>query len=333
MRTTSLDVVEDEDESDVEPIPNALARLRGALRQLDGSEDVLEESAGEAQSFSTGPASNGPHSYTESPKIVAEYVRRGTRLIPEEVSVPSLSDLLRDVTLEAARDPRTGIVLPPQVWPYDKRRTLLLRALASDLPSVARLPDGHLVGVATLRWVVRTMHQRSQDSLGVKERFLERWTQAEARAVLASLAPQGCEDAEPQRADQVVAEKEPVVPTERHIQLVAQVTAALDAIEQLSQVLLLSSEITTPARQFSGTRCHTLLSGPVSAAVAECRDDLWQACVEGLEDAYALPPQKKAKKAAKGSLKPPAPAMTPAKRPGHGLKTRGLFDLLADAET
>ncbi|EJF57601.1 hypothetical protein DICSQDRAFT_140274 [Dichomitus squalens LYAD-421 SS1] len=325
-----IDVVE-EDDSDAEPIPNALARLRGALQQLDGSkEGADEDSAAKATPPSAGSTSNGGSSHAKLPKLVTEYVRRGTRLVPEEVTVPSLSDMLREVVLDAPMDSRTGVVLPPQIWTYELRRALLLRGLASDLPAVAHLPDDRLVGVVALRWAVRTMHQRSLDSPGVKERFLERWTQVEARAVLASLYSPESDPAPNQLADQVAEErKDHIVPTERHIQLVAQISAALDAIEQLSQVLLLSSKITTPARQFSGMRCHALLSGRVSVVVG---DELWQACVGGLEDAYALPPQRRTKKAAKGVPTPPAVTTSSAKRSGNSSKTQGLFALLADAE-
>ncbi len=328
-----VDVVEDDD-SDSEPIPNAFARLRGALKQLDGSED--EDDGGDAaQDSPPGRATaNGQGQQATSSKHVTEYVRRGTRLVPEEISVTSLEELLNKVAFEAPTDPRTKRRLPPQIWSSELRRTLLLRALASDTAAVAGLPDNHLLGVVALRWVVRTMHQRSLDNPGVKERFLERWTQAEARAVLASFSQPAPGDSQASFTDQTTTEdrKESVSPTERHIQLVAQITSALDAIEQLSQVLLLSSTVLSPAGHFSGARCHAFLSGRATPSAGEPAADLWQACVEGLQDAFASPPQKKTKRAAKSAPTPSAPAGRSAGRGGKNAKAGGLFNLLADAE-
>ena len=320
-----VDVVEDDSDSSSEPIPSAFARLRGALKQLDGSED--DDSDNDAAQVLSGPeTSNGVGQRATPSKQVTEYVRRGTRLAPEEINIISLEELLDEVAFKAPTDPRTNAKLPPQIWSYDLRRTLMLRALASDSPSVASLPDAHLLGVIALRWIVHAMHQRFADNPGVKERFLERWTQAEAKAVLASFSS-------PLSINQITEDRnESAAPAERHIQLVAQITSALDAIEQLSQVLLLSSTIPSPARHFSGVRCHAFLSGQATPSPRELDRGLWQACLEGLEDAYASPPRKRAKRAAKSASTPPAPVARFVGHGGKSTKAGGLFGLLADAE-
>ncbi|PIL30994.1 hypothetical protein GSI_05687 [Ganoderma sinense ZZ0214-1] len=319
-----VDVVEED--SDSEPIPNAFARLRGALKQLNGSEEEDDDEDAAQDSPVRLPTANGQGQQATPSKHVTEYVRRGTRLAPEEINVTSLEKLLHESALEPPTDPLTKARLPPQIWSYKLRRTLMLHALASNSVTVSSLPDDRLLGVVALRWVVRTMHQRSLDNPGVKERFLERWTQAEARAVLASFSQPSPDDS-PAPGDKT----ESISPTERHIQLVAQITSALDGIEQLSQVLLLSSTILSPARHFSGARCHALLSERATPSAGEPAKELWEACVEGLEDAYALPPQKRAKRAVKSAVAPPVPAGRSTGRGGRNTKA-GLFNLLADVE-
>ena len=74
-------------------------------------------------------------------KVITEYIRRGTRLAPEEVTVPPLSELLHTINIETPSHPHTHAPLPPPLWPEALRRTLLLRALVSDTTAVAALPD------------------------------------------------------------------------------------------------------------------------------------------------------------------------------------------------
>ena len=322
-----VDVVEED--SDSEPIPNAFARLRGALKQLDGSESEDDSEDGAQDSPLAPPIGNGQGQRASSSKQVMEYVRRGTRLASEEINVTPLQELLDDFPLEVPTDSLTKVWHPPQIWPYELRRTLMLHVLASNCLAVAGLPDDRLLGVVALRWVVRTMHERSVENPGVKERFLERWTQAEARAVLASFSQPAPENStKPIAGDKT----EPVSPTERHIQLVAQITAALDATEQLSQVLLLTSTISSPAQYFSGSRCHAILSGRETWSAGEPAAELWGACMEGMEDSYASPPQKRTKRAAKSAPAPPASVGRSTGRGGKNTKAGGLFTLLVDAE-
>ncbi|KAI0645320.1 hypothetical protein C8Q79DRAFT_971053 [Trametes meyenii] len=310
-----VDVVDDSDD-DVDP----LARLRGALKELDESDE--EENADKQVPHSI--ASTSIALTTSSPKIVTEYVRRGTRLAPEEVSVVPLAGLLLDHGVGCPVHPQTSLPLPPPLWPEDLRRKLLLIALESDYPSIATLPDGRIMAVLAVRFIVRRMHQRAQESPGVEERQLERWSQTEARAFLASTSPST--QYEP-------TETVPIV--ERHIQLVAQVSAALEALEQLSHALLLCPRIPSPAGSFSGMRFHALLNNAARAqGGGEAVDEgVWRACLEGLEDAYTALPQRRGKKEKKAKAAEVAEAL-PTKGPGKkGTGSKGgLFGLLADAE-
>ncbi|OJT02228.1 hypothetical protein TRAPUB_7255 [Trametes pubescens] len=304
-----IDVVEEDD--DVDP----LARLRGALKELD-SDDEDGESADDS------PPPSVPSTLPSSElKIITEYVRRGTRLAPEEVAVTPLPELLSGIGLESPVHSRTRLPLPPPLWLEDMRRRLLLGALGSDGPAVAALPDARVLGVAALRFVVRRMHLRALEAPGVKERQQERWTRAEARAFLACVRPGG------QHAQgKVEAEGEQVPILERHVQLVAQIEAALGAAERLAHVLLLAPAIPSPARHFSGGRFHAMVSGD-GAQAGELEEGVWDACVEGLEDAFAALPQRKSKKEkrAKGAVQAAPPARGKA-------KGGSMFGLLADAD-
>ncbi|RPD53334.1 hypothetical protein L226DRAFT_495629 [Lentinus tigrinus ALCF2SS1-7] len=312
-----VDVVEEDSESDEDRGADPLARLRGALKELDGNEEDGAPPAGPSTSVIPQDSRT---------KVVTEYVRRGTRLATEEITVFPLAELLKGLPVDVP----FNLAVPPQLWSEETRRALLLRALASASPAVLSLADDDVVGVLAVRWVVRTMHLRAQENPGVKERILERWTQAEAKAVLASFSL-GQQDTialqHPREADD---SEGPALPLERHIQLVTQVSTAVDAIEQLVQVLLLSSTstITSPARRFSGVRCHALLSGKVPLPTGVPDEKVWTACLEGLEDAYAVLPQKKKDKKARAKATPPV-AKTASR---GGAKGGSLFGLLADVE-
>ncbi|KAI0686771.1 hypothetical protein C8T65DRAFT_676763 [Cerioporus squamosus] len=310
-----VDVVE-EDESDEEAGADPLARLRGALKELDG----------DAQGTDVPPSGVSVSAVPQNlrPKVITEHVRRGTRLAPEEVTVSSLAELLKSVSIDDH-----DLAVPPQLWPQGARRALLLNALASSCSEVSSLQDEDLVGVLAVRWIVRIVHIRAQENPGVKERIMERWTRTEAKAVLASFSSE--DDALSVQFPET--DEGPALPLERHIQLVTQVCTAVDAIEQLTQVLLLSPSITSPARRFSGLRCHALLSGRVPLPAGRPSEVVWRACLEGLEDAYSALPQKKKDKKARAMAR--AAAAPPGGKPASrdvGTVRGGLFGLLADVE-
>ncbi|KAI0759967.1 hypothetical protein BD413DRAFT_487111 [Trametes elegans] len=314
-----IDVVE-EDDSDEDDGGDPLARLRGALKDLGDSDDEDRESGEEVVLPSALAEPRG------KPKVITEYVRRGTRLADEEVQVTFLPELLRGIDLES---PRTGLPLPPPLWPEDARRRLLRTVLGSDYPAVEALPDGRVLAVLAVRFVARQMHLRALESPGVKERQLGRWTQAEAKAFLTSTTRDSA------AATDLDAIAVPIV--ERNVQLVAQVSAALDAIEQLAHVLLLSPALESPAKYFSGKRFHAILSGALTPPSEGEVSEEWEACVAGLEDAYTALPSRKGKKERRAQKSGDASAGASAGRgQGKGQKAAvskgGLFALLADAE-
>ncbi|KAH9846148.1 hypothetical protein C2E23DRAFT_951191 [Lenzites betulinus] len=314
-----IDVVE-EDDDDVDP----LARLRGALKELDDPEDVDQTPPPSAPSSSQSPA-------PRAPKIITEYIRRGTRLAPEEIAVTPLADLLHGIAFKTPPNAPT----PPPLWPRDARRRLLFGALGSDCPAVAALPDDALLGVLALRTVVQRMHARAQENPGVKAREQERWTHAEARAFVAALrgAPKArATDADRDGDGGQAAVPVPVI-AERSVQLVAQVMAALEAAERLAQVLLLAPALASPARRLSGARFHALLvggTGSVDGDVdVDVEEGVWRACTEGLEGAYATLPQRRSKKERKGRAATEVVAPAAKKGQKGGVS---MFALLADAE-
>ncbi|KAJ8483428.1 hypothetical protein ONZ51_g4729 [Trametes cubensis] len=315
-----IDVVEEDD--DVDP----LARLRGALKELD---DPEEDEEGSQEPPLSAPSVSSTLA-SSRPKIITEYIRRGTRLAPEEVMVTPLAEMLKGISLQGPVHPQTSIPLPPPLWPENLRRTLLLSAMESNHPAVASLPDDRLMAVLVLRFVVHRMHVRAQENPGVKERQMERWSQAEARAFLACMFTPHDGSAEIASEDQ----RSVAVPIqERHIQLVAQLSAALHAAEQLLHVLLLAPQIAIPVRLFSGLRFHALLTGSTSSHEKVVEGDLWRACWEGLEDAYAELPQRKSKKEKKamatGAGADVSRAKGKTKRPTGAAS---MFGLLGDAE-
>ncbi|KAI0364140.1 PIN domain-like protein [Pilatotrama ljubarskyi] len=306
-----------------------LARLRGALKELDESDAGDGESAGERPPPSVLSASTA---LTRSqPKLVTEYIRRGTRLAAEEVTVRPLVDMLHELSWESPVHSQTALPIPPPLWPEDMRRKLLLAALGSDCPAVASLPDHSLLAVLAVRFVVRQMHLRALASPTVKERQLERWTQAEARAFLACISSQHAEPVADTASPAHKQDSEAIPIAERHVQLVAQISAALEAIEQLSHVLLLTPGIPSPARRFAGSEFHALLggSGPLTE---EPEEAMWRACLEGLEDAYVVLPQKKSKKDKKAKTSPEVVGPVRTKGPQPVVSKGGMFGLLADAE-
>ena len=321
-----IDVVEsDDDEKDASGNRDLLARLRGALRELDDPDAApLPIDNGVAPELELHSAAASVSAPSTPLKTVTEYVRRGTRLVPEVVTIQPLADLLADLSPGLSDIDTT---LPPQLWPDTARRTLLLRALGSDCARVARISDENLLAVLVVRWVVRRMDERARESAGTKERMAERWMQAEARAVLACLTADG----ERGDSEEDVRAGEPVI--ERHVQLVAQVSAALGAAEQLAQVLLLVPAARAPARRFSGARCHALLSKREALAAGELDEEVWGACVDGIEAAYAVPPQKRAKERKVQNVKASHVTSTgKSMKVQRGSKQGGMYGLLADVE-
>lgn len=265
-----VDVVEEDSDEDMGS-GNPLAPLQGALDELTiGGKP---------------PPSTSSHTTTSRgmrPKYVTEHIRRGTRHAEEPVYVPALATLLssHDITLGNGPNAR-----PIQLENEDFRLTVFLRSLGSDTHLVEALPSEYLMAVVSLRWTVTRLANRADEAQPSTEREKEKWTIREAQAFLASFSWPGGTSVEPTNP-----------PLEnRTIQLTAQILATFDAIEMLSQVLLLTNKVPSPASSFSGRAFHRFLANGNSPDV-HFPSGLWDACVGGLEGAFAHESDRKRKK-------------------------------------
>ncbi|KAF9049890.1 hypothetical protein BJ165DRAFT_1329774, partial [Panaeolus papilionaceus] len=277
-----IDVVESDSEDDA---PDYLAPLKGELYKLHPSDDEISEPPASVlshQSPSTGLV------------IISEYIRRGTRIASEEIRVPSICDQLRSIELaEYSIDDAPPLTLRSE----EDRMTVLLRILRSDVPSIRQLAPESIVPVLALRWVVSTIHLRWKDT-GSWDREKERWTKREAACILAACSTNS--------TPHNVMSKEEFPPIQdRNIQLTAQILAALEAVEELVQVLLLTDQVPFSLQRFSGMHFHRLLSTHSSIP------DTFPAAVfaagqEGMEDFFQEERTKKARKSksAKSSQSP-----------------------------
>lgn len=312
-----IDVMEEDSEDDDRA--DLLAPLRGELQKLrapDGSEES-EISA------STASRSRAP----PRPKYIAEYVRRGTRISPEEVAVPDLGRLLATSALHG--DWQENWTSLPLRSPTE-RMSVFLHVLRSSTAVIEGLPSEQLMSALILRWVVQAMHLRALKSPS-KERENERWTKSEACAFLAFYMSEGrCLDfhstLNSPATSECKTESEATPVNDRCIQLMAQVLAAVESIHQLSQVLLLSERVPVGVHRLSGQLFHTFLAQKGSNRRDTLPQGLWDACMEGLGDAFAEERPVRTKKS-KITPKKDWPAVQKAVRVG----TKGSqFELLAD---
>ncbi|KAJ7125059.1 hypothetical protein C8R44DRAFT_782173 [Mycena epipterygia] len=296
-----IDVVESNSDDDGRGGADLLAPLRGALQRLHGSDD--EDAAPTTSSSRTRGA--------QSP-IITEYVRRGTRIAEEPVTVPSISDLLASIS---STDFTPTNAVPILLQSEQDRFTILLRALKSDTEPIRSLPPDKLAVALCLRWVILTLHLRALET-GSKEREKERWTRKEARCFLAAFAwtaeeepPSGQENTLPEILD-------------RNVQLTAQVLTALENIDHFAQILLVSDRLPSPASLFSGSDFHSCLTGIKAVDVP---DTILDACTGDLTETFADERKKKPKKSKQM-------AVSPATDTRKNMKGGSLFGLLADVD-
>lgn len=310
-----IDVVESDSDDEVLMTSDFLAPLKGELHRLhSGSDDdeVSDEAATEP------PASIISHrTIPRGPPIVTDYLRRGTRIASEVVNVKPLSELLSSISLsEFISDDSPPLTLRSE----DDRLTIFLRILHSDVPSIRTLPPQIMQAVLAVRWVVKTLNSRWEETSS-KERETERWNKNEARAFLSSFtwATPGIAS-----ADYLRFSPPPI--DDRNIQLTAQVLMSLDSIEQLSQTLLLTERIPNSVHQFSGKAFHALLSG--TATFKESLPaGVWE-CVEAeLAEAFQQERTKKTKK-----RKTEKPTTVPTQSRANVLK-QGMFSMLGSMDT
>lgn len=305
-----VDVVEDSDDED------HLAPLRSALQQLDRSDDE-DGSTDLATSISSSRSRINP---TAKPKVVLEFVRRGTRFAHEEVEVPIFSSVLHKFGISYRDD------IPIQLRSEDERFTFFLLCLDSDTSRIRALPSDKILIALSLRLVVPRLHARTEES-NSKERIKGKWSKQEARAYLASFS-----------GASAVTEDQAVSLVDRNVQLVSQVSVALATIQRLVQVLLLTHRVPSPVTRFSGKTCHAYLTGSMTIPSNALPASLWEASVEGLDEAFAEPLGKKKRKGKKtDQVNGFAKTVTPVNgRLGNGRKpvgsVGGMFGLLASVD-
>lgn len=191
--------------------------------------------------------------------------------------MPSLSTLLSspDINIKIGSDPN---IQPIQLRDEDARLTVFLRALGSNTRLVKGLPSEHLMAVVSLRWIVKRLSIRADEARPTAEREKEKWTVREGQAFLASFSWPG--------SAPVTAEETSPPLENRSVQLTAQILATFDAVEMLSQALLLTNKVPNPASLFSGKAFHQCLAHG-GFPDAQLPPGLWDACVVGLEGVFA----------------------------------------------
>ena len=299
-----VDVVEESDEEDLPA--STPDKLRTLCPSDNHSPETLVPISPSSQTSQPAP-----------PKFVHEYVRRGMRLVPDEVPVPPLASLLDAIP---CFDSQSRV--PLQLRSDQERMSVLLHALQSDTALVRALPCEQLAVALTLRWVLQCAHSRAQESNGSSANEKEKWTRYEARSFLASFSWSKLPDD--------VKENTMTVPIEnRNIQLMAQVLMALESVEHLSQILLLADLVPMPIHLFSGKRCHAYWTGVDRFEEDGLHSDLWEACTAGLEDGIFLEVKQKNVKKPKANRQ----TATVAKKAVEHRTRGGLFALLDDVET
>jgi hypothetical protein len=280
-----IDVVEEDSEDDGADL---LAPLRGELQKLRAPD---EESDIPASTTSQSRSHVSPR-----PKCVMEYVRRGTRVAPESVTVPDISRLMVSSAFHSNSQENWT---PLPLRPASERMSVFLHILHSSTVALEKLPSEQLMCALVLRWVVRVMHLRAIETSS-KEREKEKWTRSEAGAFLAFYTSEGhgldfhAMPAPAGSEPNAISETTPI--SNRSIQLMAQVLMAIESIHNLSQVLAVSERVPVRVHTLSGQMFHMFLAQKVS----NCRDTLpvglWDACTEGLGDAFAEERPVKVKK-------------------------------------
>lgn len=317
-----VDVVEENSDNEFgkdETDEDALAVLRGELERLRAPADDAAE-ADRSISSSRSPK-------RISPKLVVEYVRRGTRIADEEVVVPPLIDLLQSIRI-LDFDPEDPT--PLQLRSEDHRLLILLHALQSNTPLVKSLPREHLLTVLALRWTIHTFDERARLSGGSKDREKERWTKSEALAFLASFP--GCSITHDTNNGYEVEDEPPAI-LDRNIQLFAQMAMSLESIADLVQVLLLVDRVPSHFHAISGERTHLFLTGRRAVSEADVRKKLWEATTTGLEGAFGEEWRKKVKRETKVNASIGSRASVHEHRIHNKVvPAGGLFSLLSDVE-
>ncbi|KIM63871.1 hypothetical protein SCLCIDRAFT_1213658 [Scleroderma citrinum Foug A] len=283
-----IDVVEENSSDDDADL---LAPLRCELERLRTSDSASDIPA----------SASSRSSFRSEPRSIIEYVRRGTRIAPEQVPVPDITALVSSSGLNLPTE--DGMHTPFQLRSLEERMSLFFQILGSDFPQIRALPADQLVGVLAVRWVVQTLHLRAVESEMNKDRDNARWTYREARAFLAFYVAWSRHDGD---GSVMVASSTPrhdaqmegtAVPIEdRNVQLMAQILMAIETIQDLSQVLFLSDHVPVNVERLSGLRFHAHLTSPCAVADDTIPLCMWDACVHFLSHAFREERSKRNKK-------------------------------------
>ncbi|GLB37777.1 putative PIN domain-like protein [Lyophyllum shimeji] len=304
-----IDVVESDSEDGDDP----LAPLKGELHRLH----ITDE---ERASTSAASSSSRP-SRPSRPPVVTEYLRRGTRVAEEAVTVRPLTELLAAISLP---DPDTPSPIPLPLRHTEERLTVLLRALESDVPPVRALPPEQMLPVLAIRWVLRTLDRRAEETQS-KAREKERWTKREVTAFLASFDWTASRVSE---APDAVSETEVPTPIlDRNVQLMAQALQALESVEHLSQALLLTDALLPSVHLLSSRAFHRYMAESGAFDEAVVPPLMIEAASYGLESTFGEDRLVKPKKVKQGTGIA-VPSKNAKVLPGGS----GLYHLLADID-
>ncbi|KAI0044243.1 PIN domain-like protein [Auriscalpium vulgare] len=263
-----VDVVEDDSDDEL-GVGDPLAPLQGALQELHTG------------ARPPGSMSSYASMRNQPPKVIIEHLRRGGRVADEKVTVPKLHQFLSGFGINVNENEE---YIPIQLQDEDRRFDIFLRILGSYTTAVRDLQSSQLMHILALRWVVGHLRDRASESPS-PEREKEKWTHNEAKASIASFMP-----------EPIVQDSAPLPSiTNRNVQLTAQVLAAVEAIEMLSQALLLTQQVPSPTHLFAGSTFHALLTGERKMSTP-LSPQLWEAIAGGNEDAFGIERGKKAKK-------------------------------------
>ena len=204
-------------------------------------------------------------------KIIVEYIRRGPRFGPEELRVRVLQELLEEVEIPLNE--------PIQLAPESTRLRLFLAAIGAEAVTerLKNISPEQIVPTLAARWVVSWLYIRATEAEGDMDRFAEKWTKSEVKALLlAFIRPTAPHTS---RATPEIQE--------RHIQLTAQVLVSIETIIFLAQVLLLDLDRCMPLNlvvHFSGRRFHQLLNdGQAEISSSQVLDPLVDVVTAGLD--------------------------------------------------
>lgn len=296
------------------------------------------------------------------PRFVTEYIRRGTRLVPVNVLVPDLTDLVArgevgTATYDAALMsplPAIDLSTPVQLQSADARISLFLHALHANTTLIRNLPNNWILLAASLRWTIIASSTRLPASTA-KGVYRGKWTASEVKAFIMSCDVCSA-DASPQHDSTVSTRPVNMDPSElniRTIQLTSLVLAGIENALEFAQALLLKEDVLSTSRApraVSGLRFHCLVARLCSSRDAyelvfensgpegKEKDIVYRAVIDGLQVHLAEETWQRQARVKKDKVtarsKGNSPVLGASAKNGKGggageAKNGGKFDILA----